>query len=168
MSTKLAHQTQKTAGIGNGMRTATVAAVSGGTVTLNVNGGLISSGVGVLDSYTPQVGDVVAVFRQDSSWLVMGAIAPPASGLAPRNIDTGTVLMSFTAVTSATAAVTFDAPFPAAPMVATNIDSGAGATAQWSSRAISITTTGFTMFVFAAAAGTWSNVPVSWSATARS
>lgn len=72
MTTKLAHQTQKTAGIPNGMRTATVAAVSSTAVTITVNGGNFTSGVGVVTSYAPKVGDVVAVFRQDSSWLILG------------------------------------------------------------------------------------------------
>lgn len=72
MSTRLAHQTQKAAGIPNGMRTATVTAVSGGAVTISINGGSFTSGVGVVTSYAPQVGDVVAVFRQDSSWLILG------------------------------------------------------------------------------------------------
>lgn len=72
MSAKLAHQTQKAAGIGNGMRTATVAAVSGTSVTISVAGGQFTSGVGVVTSYAPVVGDTVAVFRQDSSWLVLG------------------------------------------------------------------------------------------------
>lgn len=71
---RLPAQVQKTAGISNGMRTATIAAVSGRTVTLSVAGGLVSSGVGLLASYTPTVGDVVAVFRQDSSWLVLGKL----------------------------------------------------------------------------------------------
>lgn len=74
MTTKLPAQVQKSAGIPNGMRTATVTAVSGGNVTLSVSGGSISSGVGVLASYTPVVGHIVAVFRQDSSWLVLGRI----------------------------------------------------------------------------------------------
>jgi hypothetical protein len=74
MAARLAAQVQKTAGIPNGMRTAVVAAFSGGVVTLNVSGGLISDGVGYLTTYTPVVGDTVAVFRQDSSWLVLGAI----------------------------------------------------------------------------------------------
>lgn len=72
MTTKLAHQTQKTAGIPNGMRTATVTAVSSTAVTISVSGGTFSAGVGVLTSYAPQVGDTVAVFRQDSSWLLLG------------------------------------------------------------------------------------------------
>lgn len=72
MSAKLAAQTQKTAGIPNGMRTATVTAVSGSAITISVSGGSFSSGVGVVTSYAPLVGDTVAVFRQDSSWLILG------------------------------------------------------------------------------------------------
>lgn len=72
MSTKLAHQTQKTAGIPNGMRTATITAVSSSAITINVSGGTFTAGVGVVTSYAPIVGDTVAVFRQDSSWLILG------------------------------------------------------------------------------------------------
>jgi hypothetical protein len=72
VTTKLAHQTQKAAGIPNGMRTATVTAVSGSAVTISVSGGQFTAGVGVVTSYAPIVGDVVAVFRQDSSWLILG------------------------------------------------------------------------------------------------
>jgi hypothetical protein len=79
VSAKLAAQTQKTAGIPNGMRTATVTAVSGAHVTISVSGGTFSSGVGVVTSYAPKVGDVVAVFRQDSSWLILG----PTSAVNP-------------------------------------------------------------------------------------
>lgn len=75
MSTKLAHQTQKTAGIPNGMRTATVAAVDGTSVTITVSGGQFTNGVGVVTSYAPVVGDTVAVFRQDSSWLILGPVS---------------------------------------------------------------------------------------------
>lgn len=75
MTTKLAHQTQKAAGIPNGMRTATVTAVSGSAITISVSGGSFSSGVGVVTSYAPRVGDTVAVFRQDSSWLILGPIS---------------------------------------------------------------------------------------------
>lgn len=79
MSAKLAAQTQKAAGIPNGMRTATVTAVSSSRVTISVSGGTFSSGVGVVTSYAPKVGDVVAVFRQDSSWLILG----PTSAVNP-------------------------------------------------------------------------------------
>jgi hypothetical protein len=67
-------QIQKTAGLPNGLRTATVAAVSGSTITLSINGGEFSEGVGSVTSYTPTVNDVVAVFRQDSTWLVLGEL----------------------------------------------------------------------------------------------
>lgn len=73
MSTRLAHQTQKTAGISNGMRTCTIAVAN--PLTLNVQGGRITAGVGCLASYTPVAGDVVAVFRQDSSWTVLGKLS---------------------------------------------------------------------------------------------
>lgn len=80
MSARLAAQTQKAAGIPNGMRTATIAAVSSTGVTLSVSGGLITAGVGVLGSYSPVVGDTVAVFRQDSSWLILGQSTPVGAG----------------------------------------------------------------------------------------
>jgi hypothetical protein len=68
----MAHQVQKTAGIGNGMRTGVIVAVSSTAITISVSGGQFSSGVGVVTSYVPRVGDTVAVFRQDSSWLILG------------------------------------------------------------------------------------------------
>lgn len=75
MNTKLPHQVQKAAGIGNGMRTATISAVSSSGITITVAGGRFSSGVGVVTSYAPRVGDTVAVFRQDSSWLIVGPVS---------------------------------------------------------------------------------------------
>lgn len=79
---------------------------------------------------------------------------------------TGTVSISFTSVTSATASVAFGFTFPVVPRVMTNIDSGAGSTARWESRAITVTTTGFTMFVYQSQAltGTWTDIPVTWLA----
>lgn len=74
MNNRMAAQTQKAAGIPNGLRVATIAAVNGSTITLSINGGEFSEGVGSLMSYTPTVGHVVAVFRQDSTWLILGWI----------------------------------------------------------------------------------------------
>lgn len=71
-ATKLPTAVQKAAGIPNGMRTATITAVSGSAVTISVSGGQFTAGVGVVTSYVPIVGDTVAVFRQDSSWLILG------------------------------------------------------------------------------------------------
>lgn len=167
MTTRLAHQTQKAAGISNGLRTATVSSLV--PLTLSMNGGNFSSGVGVVGSYTPKVGDTVAVFRQDSAWLILGATNGD-SGLWPRNQVTGQTLVSLTAVASFTMSVPYGASFPIAPAVVTNIDSGSGTTARWVSRAINAGPSSFTLFVFSADAvvGTWSNIPVSWVATARS
>ena len=81
----------------------------------------------------------------------------------------GVASMTFAAVTSATLVVNFGFTFPAIPTIMTNIDSGAGPTARWESRAITATTTGFTMFVYQSQAltGSWTDIPVSWVATYR-
>lgn len=104
MSTKLAHQTQKAAGIGNGMRTATIVAVASGAVTIAVAGGQFSSGVGVLGSYIPKAGDVVAVFRQDSSWLILGLAQNGPSSVV------GVVTITPVANTPTSLAVVFPVP----------------------------------------------------------
>jgi hypothetical protein len=49
--------------------------VSGNAITISVAGGSFTSGVGCIGGYAPRVGDVVAVFRQDSSWLIIGRTA---------------------------------------------------------------------------------------------
>lgn len=68
---KLPKQVATTAGISNGLRTGTVAAVSSTGVTLNINGALVGP-FACLDTMVPEVGDVVSVFRQDSTWLIIG------------------------------------------------------------------------------------------------
>jgi hypothetical protein len=79
----------------------------------------------------------------------------------------GTTLVNFVALDSTTVPVSFGFTFPGVPTVVTNIDSGAGATGRWDSRAISATATGFTLFVFSNASGstnTWVDIPVSYVA----
>lgn len=78
----------------------------------------------------------------------------------------GSLTMSFTTLTASTAVVNFGFTFPGLPAVVTNIDSGAGATSRWESRAFNISTTGFTMFVYQSQAltGTWVDIPLSWIA----
>lgn len=94
-----------------------------------------------------------------------------ANGTTMTNIQNwtrrGIVLVSFTTAGSFTTAVNFGFTFPAAPTVVTNIDSGAGSTARFETRAITLTTTGFTLFVYTSVVGatsTWVDVPVSWIA----
>lgn len=81
----------------------------------------------------------------------------------------GEISMTFASAVSATVAVNFGFTFPGIPQVSTNINSGAGATARWESRAITATTTGFTMFVYQsqAIANAWTDVPVGWIAVYR-
>lgn len=78
------------------------------------------------------------------------------------------VAVSFVDLTSYTQAVTFAAPFASPPHVTTQIVSGSGAAARWESRPISISPTGFTLFVYrgdgSASPSTWSDVPVQWIA----
>lgn len=71
MSIRLAHQTQKTAGIGNGLRTAVVTAVDTTGITLSINGATVGP-FACLDTILPVVGDTVSVFRQDSTWIIIG------------------------------------------------------------------------------------------------
>jgi hypothetical protein len=82
--------------------------------------------------------------------------------------ETGSRNVSFTTLNSTTVAVTFATPFTSPPRVSTNINSGAGSTARWCSRAINITATGFDLFLFAAdgATSTWSTVQVLFEAVA--
>lgn len=82
----------------------------------------------------------------------------------------GTALTSVTAADSFTASVSFGFTFPAPPSVAVNLESGAGATGRWDFRAITVTTTGFTLFGFSNAAGatsTWTDIPLHWIAVYR-
>jgi len=78
------------------------------------------------------------------------------------------------AVSSFTVAVTFDDAYPSGvvPSVTTNIATGSGTFARWMSRAISITNTGFTLFIFRGDAAdptaTWTNQPVNWTAHGHS
>lgn len=84
--------------------------------------------------------------------------------------QTGIELVSFTSLSSHTRTVTFPVPFASIPVIpAPNIASGAGAAARWGARAFSITTTGFTLFVYTGddtgiAPQTWTNIPVHWIA----
>lgn len=81
----------------------------------------------------------------------------------------GSVEMSFSSTNASTMIVNFGFTFPGVPTVVTNVDSGAGATARWETRAITINTTGFTLFAYQsqATAGTWVDIPVSWIAHYR-
>lgn len=82
----------------------------------------------------------------------------------------GTVLTSVSASDSFVTPVSFGFTFPAVPTVTVNLESGAGATGRWDFRAITPTTTGFTLFGFSNASGstsTWTDIPLGWTAVYR-
>ncbi|MGC5343640.1 hypothetical protein [Streptomyces sp. DT171] len=88
--------------------------------------------------------------------------------LAAKDYQAGQLVISFTTLTSYTTPVVFPQPFPVAPIMNLEIVSGAGSTGRFEARPISITPSGFTLFILttdaAQAAGTWSGVPVHWTA----
>ena len=87
-------------------------------------------------------------------------------------IERNSVDISFTTLSSFTQAISFTKAYDVGvvPVVTCNINSGAGATARWMARAISISNTGFTLFLFkgdaADPAATWAAIPVQWTAVA--
>jgi len=85
-TTKLAHQTQKAAGIGNGLRAGVVSAVSSAGITLNINGAQVGP-FACLGTLMPNVGDTVSVFRQDAAWVILGRPNPVPAQFFPVNID---------------------------------------------------------------------------------
>jgi hypothetical protein len=82
---------------------------------------------------------------------------------------TGTILMTFVNVASATTPVSFGFTFPGVPKIAPNIASAGAGTSVWAVKAVDITTTGFTMHAFrtTGVAGSWTDVPVDWIAIYR-
>lgn len=82
----------------------------------------------------------------------------------------GVASVSFASQNSFTMMVTFPTSFTSVPVVTTNIGSGDGSTARWGSRAISVTASNFTLFVYRGDGDdpvqTWSGVPVQWIAAA--
>lgn len=113
-------------------------------------------------SYTPVLGDNVAVLRQDNTWLVLGKTSSSDIGSTGPVLQAGQIIMSVSAATSATANVTFIRPFTRTPAVATNINDGSAGVSGWSSRAFNITTTGFIAFIYGSVSTF--NTPVQWQA----
>ncbi|MFI9012575.1 H-type lectin domain-containing protein [Streptomyces griseus] len=144
-------------------RIAVVAAVNAGADTVTTDDGIV---VRRWESYlAPAVGDIIGITQSGGgSWGTWGRWA---AGTGHRATQTGTALLSWTSASFATTTVTFPVAFPVAPRVFTNIASGGGEVARWSSRAYSITTTGFTAYMAAPAAtnSTGVNVPLQWEAT---
>lgn len=104
----------------------------------------------------------VLIFAADA-----GFVLSDATSKEYHRGETGNFLLTFGGLTQTTVAVTFAKDYNGqVPRVFCNIDSGAGPTARWVPRAINLTATGFTFFVFAAdiVAANWTNIPLSWVA----
>lgn len=81
--------------------------------------------------------------------------------------QSGTELFTFSGQTIDTIIVPFPTAYTSTPVVMTNISSGAGETGRWGSRAINISTSQFTLFVFATddngtETQNWTDIPVDW------
>lgn len=123
----------------------------------------------IYDGDTAAVGMVSVVGTHVVDTRVYVLVVPPSGNFIIGQVvaqQVGQELVNFTTLTQTTIAVTFPVPFLVVPKVFTEIQSGAGSTARWDSRATAVTTTGFTMFVYSndPAASTWVDVPVSWIA----
>jgi hypothetical protein len=108
---------------------------------------------------------VAIIYVPPTGYYIVGYVNNPGHGF--RQTENGTKSVTFTSVTSFTVAISFKHPFATVPVMSVNIASGSGTTAQWHGRAINITNTGFTLFVFvttATGAGTWVGVGVQWTA----
>lgn len=119
--------------------------------------------VGRAASFSPVLDETVAIMRQDGTWMIMDQTRSPDDPTL--KYQAGVVTMSVTAAFNATLPVLFNVPYAVAPAVATNINSGSGSVFGWVSRAIGVSTTGFTMFIFhpTSVPNTFS-VPVQWQA----
>lgn len=83
--------------------------------------------------------------------------------------ETNTVSVTFTNQASHTIVLTFATPFSLAPVVTTNIATAAGVASGWISRAFTVTTTGFTLYLanVNGVTSSWASVPVDWVAIGR-
>lgn len=135
----------------------------GPTVTMPVLAVQVDSALSSLANTVSDQADLIAANQASIT----------ANGVSITNLTNwtrlGAVSLTFAAVSSSTVAVNFGFTFPGIPKVVTNIDSGAGSTARWESRAITVTTTGFQMFVYQSQAvnGSWTDIPVNWVAHYR-
>lgn len=157
VGTQAIQERAKSLGLTWGLRLATVDEVGTNMVNATYDGDDISIGMFSMIG-TLSVGSRVFVMQVPPSGnFIVGQV---------RAYESGEESISFTTQTSFTVAVTFTNPFILIPRVFVNINSGAGSTSGWGSRAINVDTTGFTIFVFGTSS-TWVDINVYWEATAR-
>jgi len=131
------------------------------TVFVTVGGAIIEAGI--LQGYYPIIGDLVAVAKQDSSWLILGSITTATT--PPPQIQTGANTVTIpTANEWALLAVTFAVPFSSTPVVVATASSGItiGSTTELEVVVSNRTTTGFEIRV---RRGNTNSTTVNWIAT---
>lgn len=145
----LAPQIKAVPGAPSSVRVGTITSLSPPSVSVQ---GTVFADVGFLGWYTPVVGDTVVVLGQSSgassdptSWLVLGSVY--GSGTSA-GLQAGSESVSVAAAALALLPVVFAVPYADPPAVMTNINSSAGATLNWGSRATAVTETGFTIYIF--------------------
>lgn len=112
--------------------------------------------------FTAGVSASVDPVPSDNSGQVKSTIVVP-----PEPKSAKTEIINSASTTSFTKVVTFTKPFSTVPAVTTNINAGSGVFKNWNTRAFNITTTGFTLWVYAGpgvAAQTITDLPVQWMA----
>lgn len=145
-STKLAKQTQKTAGIGNGLRTATVASVTQQGVMLNINGSIVGP-FACTAAMLPVVGSTVSVFRQDSTWIILGHANP-----VPPQVIRGTYTTVATLTFQPSGFINYSPFYPPGTLLVGHVNLTSGAASQgWVPRFIPQDETRFQLFFTAPA-----------------
>lgn len=154
-----------------GLTIGTVARLQGESVVIENlgNNGVISvrpySVAGSNSEFNVQVGGSgPKELLVDENGVTINAPLLDANGHSFKRGENGSKFITFSTLTSTLTPVVFNTPFTTAPKVYTNINSNSGSTAQWHSRAVNVTTTGFSILVFAASAGSWSGIEVQWAA----
>jgi hypothetical protein len=133
------------------LRTGTVTTVNAdGTLDITMSDGVLLPNVNKLATAYAPAGAVVQIIVFRGAMLVIGAVGTAAVN-GPMT-KTGATSTGPSGLTSFTTAVAFGVTFPAIPNVHVNLNGGAGATASWNERAISVSTTGFTIFGYGPAA----------------
>lgn len=135
------------------------------TVTLDGPADSVNAGIPctTLIGYVPATTRVMVLTLPATGANYVIGYAPAELGAAPTRSLSGRESITFTTQTTFTQVVTFARPFTSTPRVFTNITSGSGTTSGWGSRAIAISTTQFTLFVFGSSTS-WTNIGVDWLA----
>ncbi len=117
-------------------------------VSSNDNTHVVSAGYHTF--YRPRAGEIVDLLNDGDRWLVLGEQAGLSNYVQEPQVQFSGVEGISIAGTSATLPLTFPRLHVGTPAVMTNFLAGAGASLSFISRAINVSTSGFTAFLFSA------------------